>query len=180
MPDVFGALAKYQPGTGAWRISSEALGRNLEEDLSLHPDGIKDWGVHDMGDPKRGSRTAIDIVVEYGEPKRDAAAAALWLCEQMRRRSGLARLEERAARSIIREAEDFDGGIVTQDSIAQGLRPPLRGPAALLPPHGQMVRMDRHALAEGGDRTGVPVLPRALARVHRRLPAERAEGGAQH
>ena len=178
VPVVFGPLASYQPGTGAWRVSSEALGRNLEEDLSLHPDGIKDWGVHDMGDPKRGGRTAIDIVVTYGEPKRDAATAALWLCEQMQ--VDPVSLGWKAGAVIIREAEDFDGGVVTQDSIAQSLRPPLRGPTALLPPHRQMVRMDRRALAEGGDRTGVPVLPRALARVHRRLPGEGAEGGAQH
>ena len=36
--------AKWQPGTGAWRVSSESLGRDLEEDLSLHPDGIRDLG----------------------------------------------------------------------------------------------------------------------------------------
>ncbi len=117
VPDVFGPLAEYQPGTGAWRVSSAALGRNLEEDLSLHPDGIKDWGVHDMGDPKRGGRTAIDIVVEYGKPKRDAATAALWLCEQMQ--VDPVSLGWKAGAGIIREAEDLDGGVVTQDSIAR-------------------------------------------------------------
>ena len=37
VPDIFGSAAEYQPSTGAWRISSEALGRDLEEDLSISP-----------------------------------------------------------------------------------------------------------------------------------------------
>ena len=39
-----------QQGTRAWRISSKALGRDNEEDLSIAPQGAKDWGVWDMGD----------------------------------------------------------------------------------------------------------------------------------
>ena len=78
------------------------------------PDDPVPLGVHDMGDPKRGSRTAIDIVAEYGKFKRDAAA--LWLCERM----GVdpVSLGWKAV-AIIREAEDFDGGIITQDSVAR-------------------------------------------------------------
>ncbi len=67
---------------GGYRVSSHDLGRDLEEDLSLHPDGIKDFGIHDMGDPNDGGRTAIDIVEEY-LPARTPAAAAFWLCEQL-------------------------------------------------------------------------------------------------
>ena len=81
MPEIFGSAAEYQPNTGAWRISSKALGRELEEDLSIHPDGVTDFGVWDIGDAKQGKRTAIDIVIGYGR-KRDAAEAALWLCER--------------------------------------------------------------------------------------------------
>jgi hypothetical protein len=33
--------AKFQPGTGAWRVSSRDLGRNREEDLSIHPAGSR-------------------------------------------------------------------------------------------------------------------------------------------
>ena len=65
VPAIF-ASAKYYPGTGAWRISSVDLGRNLEEDLSISPKGIKDWGVWDIGDARDGRRTAIDLVMEYG------------------------------------------------------------------------------------------------------------------
>ena len=53
--DLFGADAVYQPGTGAWRISSAALGRNLEEDLSIAPNGIQDFGTEE-------GLTAIDLV----------------------------------------------------------------------------------------------------------------------
>src|SRR5262245_12504874 len=42
--------AEFQPNTGGWRVSSTDLGRDLQEDLSIHPTGIKDFGVHDMGD----------------------------------------------------------------------------------------------------------------------------------
>ena len=43
-----------------------AAGRDHEEDISFHPkDGICDFAVHDEGDPKGGSRTPIEIVMEH-------------------------------------------------------------------------------------------------------------------
>jgi putative DNA primase/helicase len=40
---------RFFPGgrwsSGAWRVSSDELGRQCEEDLSVHPDGIKDFGT---------------------------------------------------------------------------------------------------------------------------------------
>ena len=39
VPEIFGSAADYQPNTGAWRISSKALGREHDEDLSIHPAG---------------------------------------------------------------------------------------------------------------------------------------------
>ena len=51
--------AKFQPGTKGYRVSSADLGRDLEEDLSLHPDGIKDFGT------ERGM-TAINVVMQFG------------------------------------------------------------------------------------------------------------------
>ena len=74
--------ARYYAGPRSWRISSQSLGRDLEEDLSISPTGIVDFGVHDMGDPRNGKRTAIDIVMRYGE-HADACAAAFWLCERI-------------------------------------------------------------------------------------------------
>jgi hypothetical protein len=81
VPDIFGSAAEYQPNTGAWRVSSRALGRDNDEDLSISPLGGKDWGVWDIGDARQGKRTAIDIVMEHGNAP-DAEAAAFWLCER--------------------------------------------------------------------------------------------------
>ncbi|ACA20975.1 conserved hypothetical protein [Methylobacterium sp. 4-46] len=81
VPTLF-PTAKWQPGTEAYRVTSADLGRDLEEDLSIAANGITDFGVHDLGDPQDGKRTAIDIVLEHGSAA-DAVAAALWLCEQL-------------------------------------------------------------------------------------------------
>jgi hypothetical protein len=61
--------------TGGWRVSSAELGRKFQEDLSIHPSGIQDFG------PETGL-TPIDLVIEHGR-HADAVAAALWLCERM-------------------------------------------------------------------------------------------------
>ena len=61
--DVFPSAISRGPE--GWRISSESLGRNLEEDISIHPEGIKDFGVHDMGDHRQGKRTPIELVAEH-------------------------------------------------------------------------------------------------------------------
>jgi len=74
--------SRYQVGTQAYRISSRDLGRDLEEDLSIAPNGIVDFGVHDLGDGRNGKRTPIDLVMEYGGAP-DVKAAAEWLCLQL-------------------------------------------------------------------------------------------------
>ena len=70
-----------------YRVTSEDLCRPLQEDLSITPQGIKDFGVHDMGDARRGKRTPIDLVLEYAADAeidvKGPAGAALWLCEQL-------------------------------------------------------------------------------------------------
>lgn len=76
VPEIFGANAT-RTSSGVWRVSSAALGRDLQEDLSLSPEGIKDFGVHDMGDPRQGKRTPVEIVMIYG--KKTAEQAAEWL-----------------------------------------------------------------------------------------------------
>ena len=65
VPALFGAGA-YCDTRGVWRVPSSAVGRDREEDISISPAGIVDFGEHDMGDPKRGKRTAIDLVMEHG------------------------------------------------------------------------------------------------------------------
>lgn len=76
VPALFPAAASYHEG---YRVSSKALGRDLEEDLSITPAGIVDFGLADQGDPASGKRTPIDLVIEHGR-QPDAKAAALWLC----------------------------------------------------------------------------------------------------
>ena len=61
--------------TGAWRVTSKDLGRDYEEDLSIHPSGIQDYG------PEK-TLTPIDVVLGYGTAT-DTIEAAQWLCERM-------------------------------------------------------------------------------------------------
>lgn len=90
VPEAF-PTAVFHPGTGAYRISSADLNRDLEEDLSIAPEGIIDFGVADMGDPREGKRTPIDVIMIYpedliegkGEGEVSVIDAALWLCERL-------------------------------------------------------------------------------------------------
>jgi hypothetical protein len=67
---------RFEPGTGAWRVSSKDLGRNLEEDISIHPDGIRDFG-------EEAPLSAIDLAIRYGTGTATAVEAALWLCDRL-------------------------------------------------------------------------------------------------
>ena len=73
VPDLHPTARKQ--ATGAWRITSKDLGRNLEEDLAYHPGGIRDHGE------ERGL-SPIDAVQRYGSAS-DATAAAMWLCHRL-------------------------------------------------------------------------------------------------
>lgn len=68
VPQLLPAAVKQ--GTGAWRVRSRDLGRDLQEDLSLHPSGISDFGE------ERGL-TPIDVVVKFGGKR--PADALRWL-----------------------------------------------------------------------------------------------------
>jgi hypothetical protein len=74
VPDLF-PTAKLQPGTGAWRVTSKDLGRNLQEDLSIHPQGGRDFGFEEGKSP-------IDLVMKY-TGLHNAIEAAQWLCDRM-------------------------------------------------------------------------------------------------
>lgn len=76
VPVLFPAATSYHDG---YRVSSKDLARDLEEDLSIAPAGIVDFGLADQGDPASGKRTPIDLVIEHGR-QPDAKAAARWLC----------------------------------------------------------------------------------------------------
>ena len=79
VPHVFPGATKTSEG--GYRVSSANLGRDLEEDLSFHPDGIKDFGVHDLGDPRQGRRTPLDIVEQY--QNKDFNEAVRWLAQKL-------------------------------------------------------------------------------------------------
>ena len=92
VPEVFPDAQAYKEG--GYRVSSAALGRSNEEDLSIISSGIEDFGVHDLGDPKEGKRTPIDIVMEWklgisieeiiGHSNKSAYAEACdWLKERL-------------------------------------------------------------------------------------------------
>jgi hypothetical protein len=61
--------------TGAWRITSNDLGRDLQEGLAYHPQGIRDHGE------ERGL-APITAVLHYGNVT-DAVEAAMWLCRTL-------------------------------------------------------------------------------------------------
>lgn len=86
VPAILPSAQRYG-ATGAFRVSSADLGRDLQEDLSIAPEGIIDFGVHDMGDEREGKRTATDLVIEYGDAKDDTSAA-MWLCERLGKAPG--------------------------------------------------------------------------------------------
>lgn len=72
---LFPGIARYQEGTGAYRIRSEDLRRDFEEDIGIHPGGIHDFGP-------RKPMSPIDLVMEHGGAA-DCVQAAHWLCEKM-------------------------------------------------------------------------------------------------
>jgi hypothetical protein len=79
VPHIFPSAARTSEG--GYRVSSATLGRDLEEDLSFHREGIKDFGVADIGDWRRGSRTPIDVVEQY--LRKDFTSAVRWLAEKL-------------------------------------------------------------------------------------------------
>lgn len=72
--DLF-PTAGQEAGTGAWRVSSKDLGRGLQEDISVHADGIQDFGLE-------RPETPISLVQQYGSAT-NAKEAAFWLCERL-------------------------------------------------------------------------------------------------
>lgn len=70
-----------QKGQG-YRVTSKSLNRDLQEDLSINPEGIVDFGVADMGDARQGRRTPIDLVMEW-LPASKPKDALHWLAQRL-------------------------------------------------------------------------------------------------
>lgn len=75
VPRLFPRAALQQ--TGAYRVNSTDLGRDFEEDLSIHPDGVRDFG------PRVGL-SPCDVVMEWGGAPNVQVAAST-LCEWLGR-----------------------------------------------------------------------------------------------
>ena len=88
VPELFPAATLHE-STGAWRVTSDDLGRSLEEDLSIAPAGIRDFG-------EETSQTPVGLVIEYGEvagivgedEDEKGKAAAKWLAETIGKAGG--------------------------------------------------------------------------------------------
>ncbi len=116
LPVIF-PWAEHQPGTSAWRIRSEDLGRQLEEDISVHPDGAQDFGTRQGCSP-------VDIVLEHGGAP-DAKAAAFWLCERLSKQPADFGWQEKRQRKPSQAAESSPHG-------ADDLRPVIQVAAGRL------------------------------------------------
>ncbi len=79
VPSLFPSA--QQKGQG-FRVSSKSLNRHLQEDLSIMPEGIVDFGVADMGDAQQGRRTPIDLVMEW-LPAAKPKEALQWLAQRL-------------------------------------------------------------------------------------------------
>jgi AAA domain len=93
VPKLFPAAVKT--ANGGYRVSSKALGRDLQEDLSIAPEGICDFGVADMGDAREGRRSPIDLVMEWLD--LDFSSAMQWLDEKLRNKTEESASEEPAS-----------------------------------------------------------------------------------
>ena len=72
VPSLFPTAKPYK---GGYRVASKDLRRDNEEDRSILPIGIKDWGVWDEGDSQQGKRTPIDVVMEWDNKEATAGRA---------------------------------------------------------------------------------------------------------
>lgn len=116
VPVLFPFAKKTADG---YRVSSSSLGRALEEDLSIHREGIKDFGIADQGDLRDGNRTPIELVAEYKFGGiQNQVPAEVWLRDKL----GLDPIQSTLAPS---ELELFRAG--TEHSIALALEQKFNG-----------------------------------------------------
>lgn len=73
VPQLF---AKARPWKNGYRVRSKDLGRDLEEDLQLTPEGIMDFGEEQGMSP-------IDCVIKWGAGCSTPKAAMLWLASAL-------------------------------------------------------------------------------------------------
>lgn len=80
VPHFFPNARPYKEG---FRVPSEGLGLNYEEELAIHPWplGIKHFGPADQGDKTEGRRTPVGVIAEYSLGTNDKKVAAQKLAD---------------------------------------------------------------------------------------------------
>ena len=137
---------------GGYRVKSRDLGRPLQEDLSISPDGIKDFGVHDLGDLREGKRSPIDVVMEWSDPPKALEDAAEWLGDRVGVPFGL--------------DDASSGGSPEDDGLLPKLVPHTFVQGKVLPPREWVVPgwvpMNKVTLLQGDGGDGKTLLMRQL------------------
>jgi AAA domain/RepB DNA-primase from phage plasmid len=130
VPEIFPTAKPYH---GGYRVSSADLNRDNEEDLSLVPDGIKDFGVHDLDDPLEGKRTPVRIVMEhvFDVPIEEIAErsnttefekACAWLRERLGLEEGEKEPDATPLKNkLMQTSAQFVAGFVPPDYLIDGL-----------------------------------------------------------
>lgn len=124
VPSLFPAAIPKGQG---YRVTSKSLGRDLQEDLSIMPAGIKDFGVADMGDARAGGRTPIDLVMEW-LPAPKPKEALHWLAQRLgielsqppARRPKPSRANDSASAGVADDAGGSGGGVGGGDGEPPG------------------------------------------------------------
>jgi hypothetical protein len=118
VPVLFpGALRAGQ----GYRVPSKSLGRDLQEDIGIHREGIVDFGVADQGDANDGRRSPIDLVMEWGH--KDLKAALHWLAGQL----GVAIAAAGSGAAAGKRAKIFPKGRGVADADSMDDYPPADG-----------------------------------------------------
>lgn len=137
--------AKRHAGTGAWRVSSKALGRDLQEDLSLHRDGISDFGTERASIYGSKGLTCIDVVVEFGH--KSPKEALEWLADRI----GMSLTKPPRKRREARAAASEEAGSTPSTASGEGGDgPPGEDPPADEPPEPKLPHWRKKLLGDGG------------------------------
>lgn len=131
VPALFDKFIKMDDGR--YRITSKMLKRDLQEDLSISPigysfpPGIIDFGLADMGDPREGKRTPIELVSEHSKACKgikDAAERFMVAYVTLAKRLGVEIPDEPDGLEIlVRDGEISRAVDETQKAILKTKRP---------------------------------------------------------
>lgn len=96
-----------------WRVTSKALGRDLQEDLQLSEQGVMDFG-------EEQGMTPIDVVIKWAPGLSKPKDAMLWLARQL----GLHDIQDRPARAARQRQAAADAPEATGEEFDHGEPPP--------------------------------------------------------